>query len=143
VSLEASAFACSWVRHFGFVLFVGVESVRCFHCSLGVVYFLWPCVGLYTFHTCLHCLQMIGMTMRCVTWIRFPFKNLWLIPCFFHLWSKVTRIHPIVLTRKQQAKHIVALKSLSTLKSSWSEITNRFSSGNRSKFRLKMIHCSL
>jgi len=28
--------------------------------------------------------------MRSVTWNRFPIKNLWLIPCFFHLWSEVT-----------------------------------------------------
>jgi len=48
-----------------------------------------------------------------------------------------------VLTRKRQGKHIVTLKSLSTLKYSWSQITNRFSSRNRSKFRLKMIHYSL
>jgi len=33
---------------------------------------------------------MIGLTMRSVTWNRFPIKNLWLIPCFFHLWSEVT-----------------------------------------------------
>jgi len=35
---------------------------------------------------------MIGLTMRSVTWNRFPIKNLWLIPCFFHLWSEVTWI---------------------------------------------------
>ena len=34
--------------------------------------------------------KMIGLTMRSVTWNRFPIKNLWLIPCFFHLWSEVT-----------------------------------------------------
>ena len=33
---------------------------------------------------------MIGLTMRSVTWSRFPIRNLWLIPCFFHLWSEVT-----------------------------------------------------
>ena len=30
--------------------------------------------------------------MRGVTWNRFPIKNLWLIPCLFHLWSEVTWI---------------------------------------------------
>jgi len=35
-------------------------------------------------------IKMIGLTMRSVTWNRFPIKNLWLIPCFFHLWSEVT-----------------------------------------------------
>jgi len=30
--------------------------------------------------------------MRSVRWNRFPIKNLWLIPCFFHLWSEVTWI---------------------------------------------------
>ena len=35
---------------------------------------------------------MIGLTMRNVTWNRFPIKNLWLIPCFFHLWSEATWI---------------------------------------------------
>ena len=50
--LEASAFACSLARRFGFVLFVAVGYARFFHCSLEVVYFLWPCVGLSTFHTC-------------------------------------------------------------------------------------------
>jgi len=34
--------------------------------------------------------KMIGLTMRSVTWNRFPIKNLWLIPCFLHLWSEVT-----------------------------------------------------
>jgi len=34
--------------------------------------------------------KMIGLTMRSVTWNRFPIKNLWLVPCFFHLWSEVT-----------------------------------------------------
>jgi len=34
--------------------------------------------------------KMIGLTMRSVTWNRFPIKNFWLIPCFFHLWSEVT-----------------------------------------------------
>jgi len=33
---------------------------------------------------------MIGLAMRSVTWNRFPIKNLWLIPCFFHLWNEVT-----------------------------------------------------
>jgi len=33
---------------------------------------------------------MIGLTMRSVTWNRFYIKNLWLIPCFCHLWSEVT-----------------------------------------------------
>jgi len=33
---------------------------------------------------------MIGLTMRSVTWNRFPIKNLWWIPCFFHLWGKVS-----------------------------------------------------
>jgi len=33
---------------------------------------------------------MIGLTMRSVTWNRFPIKNLWLIPCFFPLWSEIT-----------------------------------------------------
>ena len=33
---------------------------------------------------------MIGLTIHSVTWNRFPIKNLWLIPCFFHLWSEVT-----------------------------------------------------
>ena len=36
--------------------------------------------------------KMIGLTMRSVTWNRFPIKNLWLIPCFFHLWSEITWI---------------------------------------------------
>jgi len=52
VSFEASAFACSLARRFGFVLFVAVGSAQFFHCSLEVVYFLWTCVGLSTFHTC-------------------------------------------------------------------------------------------
>jgi len=30
--------------------------------------------------------------MRSVTWNRFAIKNLWLIPCFFYLWSLVTWI---------------------------------------------------
>ena len=34
--------------------------------------------------------KMIGLTMRSATWNRFPNQNLWLIPCFFHLWSDVT-----------------------------------------------------
>ena len=40
VSFEASAFACSLARRFGFVLFVAVASARFSHCSLEVVYFL-------------------------------------------------------------------------------------------------------
>jgi len=32
---------------------------------------------------------MIGLTMGSVTWNRFPIKNLWLIPCLFHLGSAV------------------------------------------------------
>ena len=38
---------------------------------------------------------MIGLTMRSVTWNRFPIKNLLLIPCFFHLWSEFTWIKVI------------------------------------------------
>jgi len=40
------------IRHFGFALFVTIGSARFLHCSLEVVYFLWPCVGLSTFHIC-------------------------------------------------------------------------------------------
>jgi len=40
------------LQRFGFVLFVAVGFARFVHCSLEVVYFLWPCVGLSTFHTC-------------------------------------------------------------------------------------------
>jgi len=36
VNFEASAFACSWARRFGFVLFVAVGSARLFHCSCDV-----------------------------------------------------------------------------------------------------------
>ena len=42
---------------------------------------------------------MIGLTMRSVTWNRFPIKHLWLIPCFFHLWSGVTWICPQTVSR--------------------------------------------
>ena len=35
--------------------------------------------------------KISGLTMRTVTWNRFPVKNLLLIPCFFQLWSEVTR----------------------------------------------------
>ena len=34
--------------------------------------------------------KMIGLTMCSVAWNRFHIKNLWLIPCFFHLSSEVT-----------------------------------------------------
>jgi len=34
-----------------FVLFIAVGSVRFFHCSHEIVYFLWPCFGLSTFYT--------------------------------------------------------------------------------------------
>jgi len=37
VSFEASAFACSLARRFGFVLFVAVGSAQFFHCNL-----YWP-----------------------------------------------------------------------------------------------------
>jgi len=89
-TFEASEYACSWARCV--LLFVAVGSMQFLHCSLEVVYFLWPCFGLSTFHTCYDCLQMIGLMMRSVTWNQSPIKNLWLTPCFFHLWSEVTWI---------------------------------------------------
>jgi len=49
-SFEASAYPCSSARRI--VLFFAVGFVCFFHWSLKVVYFLWPCFGLSTFHTC-------------------------------------------------------------------------------------------
>ena len=37
-------------------------------------------------------LELIGLTMRSVTWNRFPIQNSRLIPCLCHLWSEATWI---------------------------------------------------
>ena len=60
--------------------------MRFFHCSVEVVYFLWPCFSLSTFHL-LALLADVRTDDARVTWNRLPIKNLRLIPCLFHLWS--------------------------------------------------------
>ena len=55
--------------------------------------------------------------MRSVTWNRFPIKHLWLIPCFFHLWSEVTWIQicvSLIHRKKMKAEHswLIPLKPI-------------------------------
>ena len=50
--------------------------------------------------------KMIGLTMRNVTWNRFPTKNLWMIPCFFHLeWSYLnTDMRKFETSQKEESR---------------------------------------
>jgi len=90
---------------------------------LGLRSFFIAVLRLFTFSELVlaflrwHCLQTIGLTMGSVTWNRFPIKNLWLIPCFFHLWSEVTWIQTCASLnhrKKMKAEHswLIPLKPI-------------------------------
>jgi len=64
--------------------------------SLEVVNFLWPCLSLSTFFTCWHCLQIIALTIRSVTWKWLPIKICDWFLAAFTCWSEFISIQIFV-----------------------------------------------